>query len=691
MTISNLAVPDSFYWEEDIEYHETLAGDEIEIAVEAIGINFRDVLVAFGRFDSPFGVECAGTVTRVGTHCRDIRLGDRVCAVIDGCARTYARCHYELPAKIPPDMTMAEAASLSATGVTAYHSLITLANLKKEETIPIHSAAGGTGQMALQIAQTIGAEIFVTVGTMEKRMLMKEVYGLSDSHIFYSRDTSFSRDIHRATNGRGVDVVLNSLAGDLLLASWECVAPLGRFIELGKADIEANSKLPMSHFRKNVTFYAVAIDSLSLQQPLIIGKALKAIMNLISQKVMRTASPLNTHPISEVETALRTMQSGKNVGKAVLVITTADKVPTLLLLKYSCRLDPTATYIIAGGLGGLGRSATRWMCQRGARNFILLSRSGPSSPAAQELLRELRGLGASVETPKCDVSNSASLSAALHQCSHMPPIKGCFTWNLHKQLPDGLSFFVILSSVAGIAGSMGQSNYAAGNTYQDGLAHHRLCCGEKAISIDLGWMGDVGIIAENEHLAKGKEAAGDLAKVYETEFLALLDRYCNPSFQPAKSQDAQPIIGIVTPAQFQLRGIEVPEWMTERPLLRTLERFEPGEVSELDSRDRRLADQGDRDWGKEFSQTTSIAEATNIVVEALIQRLSKATSIEPGDINRTRPLHTYGVDSLLAVELRNWFGKIFMTDITIFDIVGQGSLEQIAEDAANRSSLSRSN
>jgi NADPH:quinone reductase-like Zn-dependent oxidoreductase/SAM-dependent methyltransferase len=325
--ISNPGLLDSICFEEDLKYYSDLTEDEIEIKVEAIGVNFRDVLVALGRYDGSLGLECAGTVTRVGVKCNDLLPGDRVSATIVGCSNTHARCHYQLAVKIPSGMSITEAASVPVTGVTAYHCLVTLANLQKDDSILIHSAAGGTGQMVLQIAQAIGAEVYVTVSNEEKRQLMKQVYGLTDSNIFYSRDAAFSRDVYRATNGRGVDVVVNSLAGELLLASWECIAPFGRFIELGKMDIEANSKLPMSHFRKNVTFYAVAVDSLSVQRPIVVAKALQAVLDLISRKVLKTASPLHVFPVSEIESALRMMQSGKNIGKTVLTFSPSDKVP----------------------------------------------------------------------------------------------------------------------------------------------------------------------------------------------------------------------------------------------------------------------------------------------------------------------------------------------------------------------------
>lgn len=241
----------------------------------------------------------------------------------------------------------------------------------------------------------------------------------------------------------------------------------------------------------------------------------------------------------------------------------------------------------------------------------------------------------------------------------------------------------MLSSAAAIVGSIGQSNYAAGNSYQDGLAAHRLALGEKAMSIDLGWMGDVGIVAENANLTRGKEAIGDLAPVFETEFLALLDHYCDPGFfQPPEL--SQIVIGLVTPAQFKGKGLEPPDWLLERPLLRGLSR----DANE----DRKGPAEGgdirpDRNWAEELGRASSITEATEVVVEALKRKLSKATSVPQEEIDTKQPLHVYGVDSLLAVEIRNWFAKVLKADVAIFDITGQGTLEQVAEHAASQSSL----
>uniref|UniRef100_A0A8H7KEM4 Enoyl reductase (ER) domain-containing protein n=1 Tax=Bionectria ochroleuca TaxID=29856 RepID=A0A8H7KEM4_BIOOC len=233
-------------------------------------------------------------------------------------------------ADLGPDEAEMRAASLPTTGITAYYALVKLAQLQKGEKILIHSATGGTGQMAVQIAQSIGAEVYVTVGSDDKKRLVEELYGIPHDHIFYSRDTRFARDIYHATDGRGVDVMLNSLSKEALVASWECLAPFGRFLELGKMDIEENSKLPMGQFSRNVTFHAVAIDHLYTERPQVSGKILQAVMDLVVEGRIKTASPLLAYPVSELEDAFRSMQSGKNTGKIVITFSPNNVVPAQL-------------------------------------------------------------------------------------------------------------------------------------------------------------------------------------------------------------------------------------------------------------------------------------------------------------------------------------------------------------------------
>ena len=333
LTVATPGLLDSLQWTEDSNFAMEFGPNAIEIEVKSVGVNFRDLLVVLGRQDEDtLGCECAGIVTRVGAECNSFQAGDRVCAAIIGCLNTYARCDAQLAVKIPDSLSFIEAAALPVTGVTAYFSLVETAHLQRGETILIHAGSGGTGQMAIQVGQSIGAEIFVTVGFEAKKQLLMDLYGIPEDHIFYSRNTTFAQGIMRMTKNRGVDVVLNSLSGDSLIASWESIAPFGRFIEIGKSDIKSNIKLPMSCFAKNVSFCAVAVDYMCNHRPALFRKSLLAVMDMVTDKSMRVAHPLHVYPISDTEEAFRSLQSGKNTGKTVLSVNPTDLVPVSLQL-----------------------------------------------------------------------------------------------------------------------------------------------------------------------------------------------------------------------------------------------------------------------------------------------------------------------------------------------------------------------
>ena len=296
----------------------------------------------------------------------------------------------------------------------------------------------------------------------------------------------------------------------------------------------------------------------------------------------------------------------------------------------------------------------------------------------------------------------------------MPPIKGCLqatmvlrdaifdnmsfkNWtasirskvdtslNLHQGLLMPLDFFIMLSSAAAVVGSPGQANYAAGNTYQAGLAKYRRSLGLKATCIYLGWIGDVGIVAETEKYTRGLELAADKAIITEKEYWALLEIYCDPNLHCASiAIPEDPIIGLITPAQFRARGMEHPSW-TERPLFTSLAQIEAPEEPGL-----QVPEGGqkvDIDFAVAFAKAASVDEAKTAAVDGLTSRLSRAVSVPTNDIDSNRPMHVYGVDSLLAVELRNWFAKVWKADIGVFDITGQGSIADLGNMVAERSGL----
>lgn len=325
LKVSQPGLLDTLYFEEIPEY-EPLADDEIEVEVKSVGVNFKDCLVALGRVaEDTIGCECAGMVIRTGSRCH-LQPGDRVLVCALDTFRGRLRCLEMLAAKIPDGMTFAEAGGLTTNFVTAHYSLVIAARLSPGESVLIHSGAGGTGQAAIQIAKMRGARVFTTVGSSKKRKLLNELYGIPMDHILNSRDISFSRGIKRLTQNKGVDVVLNSLAGDALIASWECVAPFGRFVEIGKKDIFSHNKLPMFQFARNISFSAVDIGAMISERPELIRDSLACISDLFERNVLRVPSPLTTFPISQVQSAFRHLQSGNNSGKVVVEVDPEDTV-----------------------------------------------------------------------------------------------------------------------------------------------------------------------------------------------------------------------------------------------------------------------------------------------------------------------------------------------------------------------------
>ncbi|KAI0532014.1 putative polyketide synthase [Xylaria digitata] len=711
LKIRQVGLLDTLYFEEMLPAN-ALRPDEIEVEVRSIGVNFKDCLVALGRVaEESLGTECAGIVQRVGLRCQ-LKPGDRVLVSTVDTFKSVIRCSEKLAAIIPEGISFTEAGALVTNFVTAYHSLVTLGRLSPGESVLIHSGAGGTGQAAIQIAQLRGAVVYTTVGTTSKQKLLTDLYGIPRQRIFSSRTLSFAENIKRLTNQKGVDVVLNSLAGDALVASWECIAPYGRFIEIGKKDIFSHSKLPMFQFAKNVSFSAVDVGAMTYEKPDLIGDALKSISDLFSHKALRMPSPITAFPLSQVESAFRHLQSGTNAGKVVVEISPDDKVSVAMKPSQSWNFDSCDTFVIAGGLGGQGRSIAEWMVSRGARHLVLLSRSGPDSSEKVKLFVErLKSRGTTVYCPKCDVADTASLAAVIDYCkANMPPIKGCIqaamniqdtmfenmtfrdwsaslrpkvqgTWNLHRLLPRNLDFFVIFSSVAAIIGSQGQSNYAAANAFEDELARYRLSQGEKAISLNLSLLAGEGYAVQNQKVLMQFMAIKQMLLMSQAEVFAILDHYCNKDL-PFDASRSQVVMGLDVPSDIIARGMEPSAWAQE-PLFANLGQItgSNGPLSQTSSKD---TSSNEMELASRIQNAASPTEAASILTEGLVARLCRILSISPEEFDRSQPMHMYGVDSLIAVELRNWFLKTMKVDIAVFEILGGATADMLGKVAAEK-------
>ncbi|KAE9567271.1 Highly reducing polyketide synthase alt5 [Colletotrichum fructicola] len=712
MVVGSPGLLDTLHFIDDPLYEQSLADDQVEFKVMASGLNFLDIMVSLGQvIGNQIGIEASGIVTRAGKD-SPLKPGDRVAGMLRGSVKTYARTPYKALAKLPDNLSFINAATLPVVFVTAYCVLYDIANVQPGETVLIHAAAGGVGQACIQLAHLRGAEVYATVGSLDKCELLQKEYGIPRDHIFSSRDLTFAQGIKRMTKGRGVDVVVNALSGAALRASWDVIAPFGRFVEIGKVDIYSSARLNMEKFKNNVRFEFLDVSYFGENHEDSFNRVLKAIMQLVAEGKISELRPVTTYPLSRVEEAFRYMQSGAHSGKIVIEPHDDDKVMIMPSQKPTYHFDPNASYVISGGLGGLGRSMASWMVRRGAKNLILLSRFGPVRESGQKLIAELESQGVRVVAPPCDVTSRQTLEHVLEDCQKdMPPIKGCIqgsmvlkdavfanmtledydtavrpkvhaSWNLHEVLPKDMDFFILLSSGSGIVGKGGQANYCVGNAYQDALARYRVSHGLKATVLDLGIILSVGYAAEKIDVMGHLRAQG-YAALREEEYHALLDEICNPANSVAPLVRSQISLGFEIPETLRSKGIEFPGWMHE-PLFKHIHQIRTMGGNTEESKD-------SVNYSMLLAGAETLEAAENVITKAIVQKLSRALGIDAATIDSSQPLHAYGVDSLVAVELRTWLSKEMGAEVAVFDMVGDSTIRSLGTFVAARSTLVRIN
>ncbi|KAF4543916.1 Beta-ketoacyl synthase [Lasiodiplodia theobromae] len=589
---------DSLRFVDDPEFANPLPENYIEVEIKATGLNYRDVLAAKDEIPTDvLGTEGAGFVTRVGSHVTDVELGDRVIVLSAECGtfQTYSRTPRDAAIKIPEGMDFDVAAALPVAFSLAYYALVEVGRLKKGETCLIHAAAGGVGQAAIQIAKSQGADIFATVSSEEKRDLLINVYGIPKDQILSSRDLSFAKGIERLTHGRGVDVILNSLSGEALRRSWDCIAPFGRFVEIGNRDVFANANLNMEPFRRSATFAAADLHTLVKLDPKTTARVLTHVIELWQQGEVKAATPTTVYNYSQIEEAFSLLQQGGHVGKVVLTANEDDVVNVVPKARTPTKLREDASYILSGGFGGLCRSVAKSMALQGAQNLIFLSRSGASSDGAQELVEDLKRMGIRCEVFACDVSDDGALLAALRSCeeSGMPKIAGVIqgatqikdspfesmsledykaalapkvrgSWNLHEYLPKDLDFFIMLSSSNAVMGAKNQANHASANAYQDALAHYRRARGLPATTLDLGNVFSVGSTATNRETLNPSPLfffEDDDNGIQEQQFIALIEYHIDKQRATAPIAEPQIAVGLPCAADFRSRSVPEPAFL----------------------------------------------------------------------------------------------------------------------------------
>jgi NADPH:quinone reductase-like Zn-dependent oxidoreductase/acyl carrier protein len=473
----------------------------------------------------------------VGSDVKDLKPGDDVVAVAPGCFGSFVTVPALFVVKKPAHISFEEAAAIPIVFLTTHYALNHQARLSADDRVLIHAAAGGVGLSAVQMAQKVGAEIFATAGSPEKRDLLRS---LGVKHVMDSRSLDFADETMKITGGKGISVVLNSLAGDFIPKSISLLEPTGRFLEIGKIDLYQNSKLGLYPFRSGLSFFTIDMGWLLQHRPQLARSLLSELMQMFEDRSL-TPLPVRSFSISEASTAFRFMAQAKHIGKIVLSIKDQQAVKVEPLPSKKTLFRGDATYLVTGGLRGFGLATAQWMTEQGAKHLMLVGRSGADSAEAAEAVAKLQAAGVDVQVVKADVSVEADVARVVAEIDRsMPPLRGVFhaamvlddgyllqlnggrfetvmgpkangAWNLHTAtLGKQLDCFVLFSSLASWAGSVGQGNYAAANAFLDALTHYRQAQKLPALTVNWGAIADVGYVARNPDIGKQLDRQGFL-------------------------------------------------------------------------------------------------------------------------------------------------------------------------------------
>lgn len=656
--------------------------DDVEIEVMATGLNFRDVMYALGILTdaavengfagASLGLEFAGVVKSVGANVTNVMPGDRVVGFGAACFSrrlvTPANCVSRIP-DAANAMSFASAATIPSTFFTAYYSLVHLARLDKNERVLIHGAAGGVGLAAIQIARLTGAVVYATAGSDEKRDVLR-LMGVT--HIYDSRTLTFADEILRDTNGEGVDVVLNSLAGEAINRNFRVLKSFGRFIELGKRDFYENTKVGLRPFRNNISYFGVDADQLMLEQPQLTQRLFAEIMALFADQTLHPL-PHTVFDAANVVAAFRYMQQAKQIGK--VIVSHQHGVPTeyvdIAKQQITLQLNANATYLVTGGLRGFGLKTAEWLATKGAKNLVLVSRSGSSSSSPESALAVARLMeaGVRVEALACDISDHAATANLINSiAANMPPLRGIFhaamviddglastlsaekmhavfapkilgAANLHALTSNiTLDLFVLFSSATTLFGNPGQGNYVAANAWLEAFAQMRIHSGLNATVVRWGAIDDAGFLARNENVkAALQKRMGGNAISSETALNALEQML------------------LTNTSGF---GVMELDWRTLARSLPTSDSPKYALIAKACGQ-LRLSDTNEQDV-RQMARDLSQSALVEAFIELVRAEVAEILRMSPEKVDVNRSLFDMGLDSLMGVEvasaLENRFG-----------------------------------
>ncbi|NJK47853.1 aminotransferase class I/II-fold pyridoxal phosphate-dependent enzyme, partial [Candidatus Gracilibacteria bacterium] len=673
------------------------APGEVEIQVNAAGVNFRDVLNALGMLkkyleqmgfsdatDVPFGGECAGKIVAIGEGVKGFKIGDEVIASqAIGSLSSYVTVDSRFVVSKPKQLSFEEAATIPTTFLTAYYGLHYLAKIKPGDRVLIHAAAGGVGQAAIQLAQKAGAEVFATASPKKWNFLKS----MGVKHVMNSRNLKFAQEIMALTYGEGIDIVLNSLNGEFIPKNLEILASGGRFVEIGKIGIWNESQVKEK--RDDVAYFPFDLLEVSQENPGLIASMLEELMKEFRDENLKPL-PHTVFPIEDAANAFRYMAQAKHIGKVVV------SLPEIASQSFFIRKD--GSYLITGGLGALGLQIGRWLVQQGAKHLILTGRNQPSQEA-RETIDQLEKIGTRVNVVQADVSNFDDVKRIIASSPHLPvspspclPLRGIIhaagvlddgvllkqnwerfdrvlapkvrgAWNLHlatQNLP--LDFFVCFSSIASLLGSPGQGNYAAANAFMDALAHYRRGLGLPGLTINWGVWADVGMAAQlSEHDRARLEEQG-LGAIAPQQGLKLLEALL-------QSQATQ--VGVL-PVDWSLFLKQFPQ----NPF------FE-----ELAPQPKQKTAQPRSEFLQELETATN-GDRKTLLCDLIRSQVAKVLGFDsPEYIEIQQNFGDLGMDSLMAVELKNALQASFGVSIPLTSAFDYPTVELLTDYLAQELSI----
>jgi len=673
---------------------EEISAGEVEIEVRAAGLNFRDVMYAMGLlsdeavengFAGPtLGMELSGIISKTGCDVDEFKVGDEVIAFAPSSFATRAVTNATAVVHKPSDWSFEAAATVPTTFFTVYYALHQLAHLQPGEKILIHGAAGGVGIAAIQYARYLGAEIFATAGSDEKRNFVRL---LGADHVFDSRSLAFADEILKVTNNQGVDVVLNSLAGEAINRNLKVLKPFGRFLELGKRDFYENTKIGLRPFRNNISYFGIDADQMISVYPDMTQRLFHEVMELLKSGELKPL-PYRSFSSAEVIDAFRYMQQSKQVGKIIISFDDPVKCqPGYARQQNKLELSPEATYMVTGGLGGFGLKTAQWLAEKGARHLILLGRSGAATDEARRALEQLEKAGVSVNAVKCDVTDRQSLTDVFKNAAlSMPPVRGVIhaamvisdglirnmsRQQLHQVLSpkiqgahllDELStqleldFFVMYSSITTLFGNPGQANYVAANRYLEALAEARRARGLPGLAVCWGAIDDVGYLARNEEIKQSLQSRMGSSALNSDHALEVLEQLI------LNDRNA---IGVV---DLDWHAISRYLASADSPKFIELAR-QSGEKDESES----LEDI------QQLLNELPHKELVSIFIEMMKKEVSEILRIPVEKLDENESVYEMGMDSLMAMELASAVDERFGISLPLMSLSEGPTIAKLVE------------